>query len=321
MLIHEHTVAFPTLACRSVLDATEVSEPQYAIFYSVNSPHPALSGLDLASSLIKRVCGDLAAKHPSIHTYSTLSPVPAFTHWAKTVMRSIEFLESGMVTDPKLTALVQGLPAEIDFVALARLINTFNKGKLHREQLQEKELYVEKSEHAADILQLLLKVFEVLVIQPSGGSKTASDAENEQWLQDFKGLREDPQFVLISDHLVMHYLSAEKMISKDKGKNKDEMSAAAAVQLPLDPVARFHVRNGATLRRLNCLGSPASYGIANSSTYMVNYLYYTKSDASSAVITTGDSIMAAQDEAISKFIDTGGQVPVHTSLTDHQSFR
>jgi len=206
-----------------VLDGTEVAEPQYAIFYSVNSPHPALSGLDLASSLIKRVCGDLAQRYPSLHTYSTLSPVPAFCHWAKTVMRSIESADFCSDPNPKMTALVQSLPAEVDFIAITRLLNTFNKGKLHREQLQEKELYVEKSEHQGDILQVLLKMFEVLVIQSA--VKTASPAECEQWMLDFKRLRSNSQFVLLSDHLVLHYLAAEKMPPKGAGMDK--------LQLPL----------------------------------------------------------------------------------------
>lgn len=219
------------MPCRSVLDASEALEPQYAIFYSVNSPHPALSGLDLASSLIKRVCGDLAQKYPSIHTYSTLSPVPSFCHWAQSAMRTIEFGDveadstgTGTV-DARLAELVRGIPAETDFVALVRLLNGFNKGKLHREQLPEKELYVEKEEHTHDILRVLLKVLEVLVIQPAGGAKQASAGEDEQWTRDFTQLRADPQFALITDHLVMHYLAAEKMPTKG--------NAAAALRLPL----------------------------------------------------------------------------------------
>jgi hypothetical protein len=72
------------------------------------------------------------------------------------------------------------------------------------------------------------------------------------------------------------------------------------------------------LRRLNCFGSPASYGIANSATYMVNYLYYAREVGET---TSGDMILSAQDEAISAFVTSGGRVPVHPSLTDYSTRR
>ena len=42
---------------------------------------------------------------------------------------------------------------------------------------------------------------------------------------------------------------------------------------PLDPVARFHLRNGARLERLNWMGDPSSSGLAQSGGMMVNYVY------------------------------------------------
>ncbi|GJE17786.1 malonyl-CoA decarboxylase [Methylobacterium marchantiae] len=42
---------------------------------------------------------------------------------------------------------------------------------------------------------------------------------------------------------------------------------------PLDPVARFHLGNGARLERLNFLGDVSSKGLAQSRGLMVNYLY------------------------------------------------
>jgi malonyl-CoA decarboxylase len=43
--------------------------------------------------------------------------------------------------------------------------------------------------------------------------------------------------------------------------------------LPVDPVARFHLGNGARLERLNWLGDVSERGIAQSNGLMVNYLY------------------------------------------------
>jgi malonyl-CoA decarboxylase len=42
---------------------------------------------------------------------------------------------------------------------------------------------------------------------------------------------------------------------------------------PIDPVARFHLGNGARLERLNFLGDPSPKGMKQSFGLMVNYLY------------------------------------------------
>jgi malonyl-CoA decarboxylase len=42
---------------------------------------------------------------------------------------------------------------------------------------------------------------------------------------------------------------------------------------PLDPVARFHLKNGAVLERINILGNPSDKGMERSLGTMVNYVY------------------------------------------------
>ena len=42
---------------------------------------------------------------------------------------------------------------------------------------------------------------------------------------------------------------------------------------PLDPVERFHLKNGAILERINILGNPADQGMKRSLGTMVNYVY------------------------------------------------
>ena len=42
---------------------------------------------------------------------------------------------------------------------------------------------------------------------------------------------------------------------------------------PLDPVARFHLRNGARLERINWMADPSQTGLAQSAGLMVNYVY------------------------------------------------
>jgi malonyl-CoA decarboxylase len=45
-------------------------------------------------------------------------------------------------------------------------------------------------------------------------------------------------------------------------------------QEPLDPVARFHLGNGASLERLNWMGDSSEQGMARSAGMMVNYVYW-----------------------------------------------
>lgn len=42
---------------------------------------------------------------------------------------------------------------------------------------------------------------------------------------------------------------------------------------PIDPVARFHLRNGARLERINWLGDTSLKGLRQSAGIMVNYRY------------------------------------------------
>ena len=54
------------------------------------------------------------------------------------------------------------------------------------------------------------------------------------------------------------------------------LAAKAARGGPVDPVARFHLGNGAVLERLNFLGDMSPKGVAQAHTMMVNYLYNLK---------------------------------------------
>jgi malonyl-CoA decarboxylase len=51
------------------------------------------------------------------------------------------------------------------------------------------------------------------------------------------------------------------------------LEARTAGNRPVDPVARFHLGNGARLERINWLGDTSEKGLAESAGVMVNYLY------------------------------------------------
>ena len=79
------------------------------------------------------------------------------------------------------------------------------------------------------------------------------DVENPEWPAT-SGAAEDLEPRLL--RLCAHYLLHEK-----RGRH------------PLDPVARFHLRNGAHLERINWMSDPSPSGMAQSAGMMVNYVY------------------------------------------------
>lgn len=90
---------------------------------------------------------------------------------------------------------------------------------------------------------------------PDGAStlkKLLNKLEEPKWIDD--GVLAELKQVLVP--LCAHYLLHVK--------NGTE---------PLDPVARFHLRNGAQLERINWLGDTSAAGIERSATIMANYLY------------------------------------------------
>ncbi len=64
--------------------------------------------------------------------------------------------------------------------------------------------------------------------------------------------------------LCAHYLVNEKQPAADGTAGRE----------PLDPVARFHLANGASLERINWMGDSSEQGMARSAGLMVNYVYW-----------------------------------------------
>ena len=191
------------------LYATEedLKEPTHAIFYSVSSPHASLTGLDMAAKIIKFAVKHIQTHHPSVSTFSTLSPIPGFAAWLDRVVK-------------------QKLYENIKWSSTA----TQEFVKQHRESFGDNP---QKNE----IVEYVHRAIK--------GSASVDDIRRMQ-------------SVLTS--LIGHYLANEKI--KDSG-----------TLVPLDPVARFHLRNGAELHRVNFLGNASKEAIGASAGYMVNYLY------------------------------------------------
>ncbi len=65
---------------------------------------------------------------------------------------------------------------------------------------------------------------------------------------------------------------------------------------PIDPVARFHLRNGARLERINWMGDRSSKGLRQSAGIMVNYRYDLDSMGSNheAYVTSGTVVLGSE---------------------------
>jgi malonyl-CoA decarboxylase len=59
--------------------------PTTAIFYSINSPIPGLSGINVGSKMIKSGLKELQKQYPTLTQFSTLSPIPSFRSWLKSI--------------------------------------------------------------------------------------------------------------------------------------------------------------------------------------------------------------------------------------------
>ncbi|XP_078182363.1 malonyl-CoA decarboxylase family protein isoform X2 [Carex rostrata] len=59
-----------------------------ALFYSISSTQPGLSGINLGKFLLKRVVNMVKREMPSVQKYATLSPIPGFMQWLNSKLAS-----------------------------------------------------------------------------------------------------------------------------------------------------------------------------------------------------------------------------------------
>jgi malonyl-CoA decarboxylase len=167
-----------------------------AIFYSISNCQEGLRGISFGNFLIKQVVEELCAELPWVKTFSTLSPVPGFSAWA-------------------------------------------------RERLQEDERRIL--------------------------------AAPEWWLDDeISASLQAPVLKLCA-----RYLTGE-------GR---------------DPVAKFHLGNGARLERINWLGNPTGKGMAESFGIMVNYLYDLATIEANHEAFVKDRVVARSDAVDAMFLE------------------
>ena len=73
---------------QTILNDSNDSKLNTAIFYSINNCQRGLKGIPLGNFLIKMVSTEIAGEYHSIKTFSSLSPVTGFAKWLKTELES-----------------------------------------------------------------------------------------------------------------------------------------------------------------------------------------------------------------------------------------
>ena len=150
---------------RTMINSEEATT---AVFYSISNCQKGLQGISFGNFLIKQVAKDLQNNFENLSKFMTLSPVPGFSKWLKSIDT-----------------------------------NFFNKmyNKLSTNKIQKSE-------------------------------------------------------AVLNENILKYFFISNRIDN-----------------LPNDPVARFHIGNGAVLERINFLSDTSEKGLEQSLGFMVNYLY------------------------------------------------
>jgi len=195
-----------------------IKSPDTAIFYSINNTQNGLAGLGLGKVLIARVTEALHERHPSLKTYSTLSPIPGF--WPRYLRPILEGNDERFKI--KRDDVIKRIPVK-------------SQQAIH-------DRYRDLGGDADQLAEVLLAV----LARPA-------------WIEDsvFPQCLQKP---LID--LAYIYIAEEK---DSRGR-------------PLNPVAGFHLGNGARVARsnVNFAANTSPRGLAESCGLMTNYVYSQK---------------------------------------------
>ena len=215
--------------------ATDDNERSFkvAVFYSISNCQAGLRGVNLGNFLIKQVAQELHRQIPGIKTFCTLSPIPGFARW----LAKLGVIESSALK-----------PAE------AKRLNAALDG-LRARYGNDPAKWVRAAAPSA------------AAVEPA--EETDATAEPRRISQEKKVLERQAkarakarQAQLDEDNAALGRLCAFYLC---QSASPDFHGA--------DPVARFHLNNGARLERINPRADLSRKGRVESCGFMVNYLY------------------------------------------------
>ncbi|KAI7836009.1 hypothetical protein COHA_010093 [Chlorella ohadii] len=226
---------------------TAAGGPTVAVFYSISATQKGLAGVDLGNFLIKQVAHRVVAEFPSVHTLCTLSPLPGFSDWLR-----LQLARAAQQLPPAAPLLLPDEAAALEAVAAGHLPSAQPAAAAQQEADGSGRAQGGPGgppSSAADAAALAQEQQQ----QQRAAALLSWALADDAWLHSSR-LEAAVQRPLL--RLAAHYLLRERR----RG-------------LSLDPVANFHLRNGASVLRLNWRGDTSAAGLARSHGLMVNYQY------------------------------------------------
>ena len=209
-------------------------EATTAIFYSISNTQAGLRGISFGSFLIKRVVDDLSRQFPRLKHFATLSPIPGFRRWLR--------------DQPMLPPEGCLLPGEVKALE-----------ELQRSAVPSpKEEETQRREEGAALRET--GPHEAGPRETDSHEAASREAELLEAVLDHPAWVYQPKLAEALQPILMR-LCACYLLQAKRGNQ------------PLDPVARFHLGNGASIERLNYLADTSSNGLKQSAGIMVNYSY------------------------------------------------
>ena len=232
-LVPEIPAGIAPLIDRDAVPEDDERSFKVAVFYSISNCQAGLRGVNLGNFLIKQVAQELHRQIPGIKTFCTLSPIPGFARW----LGKLEQIESSELKPAEVKRLNEAL------------------GGL-------------RSRYGSDPAKWV-----------RAAAPLAAPAEPA-------GVSDDPdeQRRLSRDHKALERQAKAKAKAQQAQLDQDneELGRLCAFYLcqsgsaelhGADPVARFHLNNGARLERINPRADLSRKGRVESCGFMVNYLY------------------------------------------------
>ncbi|HRO62033.1 MAG TPA: malonyl-CoA decarboxylase family protein, partial [Burkholderiaceae bacterium] len=192
-------------------------------------------GVNLGNFLIKRVADRLAGDLPKLRQFCTLSPIPGFSGW----LARVETLESKRVKPAVLAELRDGLAS---------------LRERHGKDLSRLTSAIVGAAPGSEASAGEASSTEAAAVKASGnGASAAGDDSSNNGV---------PAKQIEADRRMLWRLCAFHLLHTAPGDARGS-----------DPVARFHLNNGARLERINPAADLSRKGLRQSHGLMVNYLY------------------------------------------------
>ncbi len=244
---------------RAPLPKGDAPEPDTAIFYSISNCQPGLRGISFGNFLIKQVAADLTKELPGLKTFSTLSPMPGFRKW-------VENSETDLAAQ-----LPKSLVERILKDAAAGSGFGQSGGGVAAEAGASGSVAPPTAASAA----------------PSTGSADSGvkDGAAAALRSAIRRIAVDPPSSLSTGGIETTAKAGASPAAVAASMRREVLLRLGARYLTghaqkrgiSDPVARFHLGNGARIERINDAADMSEKGNRESYGLMVNYLYDLKS--------------------------------------------